>query len=436
MKKILLVLACSAMFCTVKAEGYQVNLQSARQTGMGHTGVAQKLGAESQFFNPAGLAFMQKSIDLSAGFSAVFAKATFTDKAGLESANNVKPSTPMYAYAAFKVSDKFSFGVSVNTPYGSTLDWGKDWAGAHLVQNISLQAFNVQPTAAYKITDKLSIGAGMMISFGSIELSRAMLPVGAFFPVGGESFAEIAPISANLEGSSSVSLGYNVGIMYDATDRLTLGASYRSCVKMKVEEGTADIAYAIGADDILSAGVAAGNEELAGLKYMLTVMDQGSFKAEMPMPANFTIGASYLVNDRLTLAGEVQTVFWSAYEELSIAFTEKAVISAPKNYENSVAVRLGAEYKITERTNLRAGIYFDQTPIQDDNYNPETPGMNKIGTSIGASFHPVKNFSIDFAFLYIAGLGKDGSVADGKGVFAGKYTNHAIAPTLGISYSF
>ena len=31
------------------AEGYQINSLSARQIGMGHTGIAQKLGAESMF---------------------------------------------------------------------------------------------------------------------------------------------------------------------------------------------------------------------------------------------------------------------------------------------------------------------------------------------------------------------------------------------------
>ena len=40
------------------AEGYQINTLSARQNGMGHTGTAMKLGAESMIFNPAGLGFL------------------------------------------------------------------------------------------------------------------------------------------------------------------------------------------------------------------------------------------------------------------------------------------------------------------------------------------------------------------------------------------
>ena len=48
------------------AEGYQVNSLSARQNGMGHTGTALHLGAESMIFNPAGLGFMNKDLEFQA----------------------------------------------------------------------------------------------------------------------------------------------------------------------------------------------------------------------------------------------------------------------------------------------------------------------------------------------------------------------------------
>ncbi len=36
-------------------------------------------------------------------------------------------------------------GLSVYTPYGSTVKWEDDWAGSHLVNNIELQAIYIQP---------------------------------------------------------------------------------------------------------------------------------------------------------------------------------------------------------------------------------------------------------------------------------------------------
>ena len=66
MKKFLSGLILLCLTTSVFAEGYQVNMLSARQTGMGHMGAALKLGAESQHFNPAGMGFLDKSVDISA----------------------------------------------------------------------------------------------------------------------------------------------------------------------------------------------------------------------------------------------------------------------------------------------------------------------------------------------------------------------------------
>ena len=55
------------------------------------------------------------------------------------------------------------------TPDGSSVDWGDDWSGAHLIQNISLAAYTFQPTVSFKICDRLSIGAGMTITWGNFD---------------------------------------------------------------------------------------------------------------------------------------------------------------------------------------------------------------------------------------------------------------------------
>ena len=178
MKKVI-ALASLAMLplSYASAEGFQVNAQSAKQAGMGHVGVAMKLGAESMHFNPAGLVFMDKTVDLSAGLSGVFAHASFEQGDYKHSTDNT-PSTPLYVYAGFKIYDNLAAGISVNTPYGSGINWGNDWRGSHLIQDISLKAFNIQPTISWKIMDRLSIGAGLMMEFGNISMSRALIGPG------------------------------------------------------------------------------------------------------------------------------------------------------------------------------------------------------------------------------------------------------------------
>ena len=66
----------SATVFGMSAEGYQVNTLSAPPNGMGHTGTALKLGAESMIFNPAGLAFEEHTIDFQGSVTGIFAHAT------------------------------------------------------------------------------------------------------------------------------------------------------------------------------------------------------------------------------------------------------------------------------------------------------------------------------------------------------------------------
>ena len=77
MKKILLALACMAIVAGARAEGYQVNNMSARQTGMGHVGTAMKLNSESIYFNPAATAFQKSRFNISAGFTGILSDVTY-----------------------------------------------------------------------------------------------------------------------------------------------------------------------------------------------------------------------------------------------------------------------------------------------------------------------------------------------------------------------
>jgi long-chain fatty acid transport protein len=458
MKKLLITkLFCLLMIASF-AEGYQVNLLSARQTGMGHTGVALKLGAESMHFNPAGLVFMNKGFSFSGGMSGIFSKNGYND--GSKEWNTSNPmGTPVFFYAAYKPTDDLAFGLSFTTPYGSTLDWGEHWAGAHMVQDISLKAYYFQPTVSYKINDKLSIGAGAVIMAGSFELNKGLIARGYMeFLSGGVTaktgglipnpfagqYTDIVPASVNLKGDAEISYGFNIGLLYDATDWLSVGLSYRSKMSADVEGGSAKISYH---DNAIEGYFTNVNSVLKGMGQptLLPDLDQGTFSASLPMPANATIGVAVKANEKLTLSADIQFVEWSSYKESIFDFSpsdlDRADVTIAKDYSNTFIYRIGAEYLATEMITLRAGAYFDESPINNDYYNPETPGMDKLGLSIGSSITIFENFNVDMALLYIKGFDVDGTVKDPNTFvpnkdFAGEYTTSAIIPSIGLSYSF
>lgn len=442
----------TAALCLVStvafAEGYQVNMQSTKQAGMGHTGTGMKLGAESMHFNPAGLVYMKKHVDLSAGIGAVFTKVKFDDQQGYTAHTDNSPSTPMAAYAGFMVyQDKLAVGLAVTTPYGSGMDWGRNWKGAFANQDISLRSVVYQPTVSWKPFDKLSIGAGLMIATGKVELSRAMISDAAFQSLAQhpnyadyaqliQSVAGSTPVSVTFNGTSKVRLGYNIGILYEPAEWLSLGLSYRSKVQMKVDDGTAKMHYAN-----------VSIQSLLGGSGLVPPLDQGTFSAELPLPYNLTFGASFTGLKRWILSFDVQHVGWEAYRDLTIVFNESAIydqigdIVSEKHYRSTVSWRLGAQFAATERLDLRCGVYLDPTPVRKHNYNPETPGAHKVGGALGLSFRPYTGLSIDAAFTLIRGFKRFGSYTNvnpfGQNeVLEGNYTSLGIIPSIGISYNF
>lgn len=480
MKKII-ALACFSILplSYAAAEGYQVNSQSAKQSGMGHIGAAMKLGAESMHFNPAGMVFMDKNVDLSLGLSGVFANAKYSHD-GYTAKSDNKVSTPLYAYAAFKIYDCLAAGVSINTPYGSTINWGRDWKGAHLVQDISLQAFNIQPTVSWKIMDKLSVGAGLMMEFGNIELNRALIAPGAMSGLANGLIPQLGPIlgsnpelaaqlpaliaemkkydnvsaaSVSLKGDAGIRLGFNVGAMYDINDKLTVGLSYRSKVKARVKEGDVTLSYAneLAFKGLLSQvnGLLSTLPPMPGIPtngINIPPLDQGTFSAELPLPDNWNVGLTFKPTNRWILSGEVQFVGWGAYKSLAVNFHPSSElgaydIDAPKKYKNTRIYRLGAQFAATNRLDVRLGTYFDESPVEDNYLNPETPSMDKLGLTAGLSFRPLESLSVDFAFSYVTGFGRDGSYTDADllgqpRTFSGHYNVYAITPSIGLSYAF
>ena len=444
MKKLLTFFAAIATTISLYAEGYQVNSLSTKQNGMGHTGTALKLGAESMIFNPAGMGFLDKKLDVNASFTAIFSSGEATTPDGKVYKTDSPASTPINFNLGFSIYDNLKAGVSFYTPYGSNINWTDNWGGALLNQKVKLTTYTVQPTAAWRILPNLSVGAGLMVTWGTVDLNKGLIsPTSLDMVLQSQGmpamFGDVVPASVNLKGTANVTLGYNVGVLYDVNDKISIGANYRSKMMMTVDAGDANVSYA---NDIAK-GI---------LENQVGLIDKAQFTAEMPCVSILNFGVSYKPISSLTLAADVQYSFWSQYENLDINFLSSHLAAfnqhIVKNYKNSFRYHLGAQYALTNRFDLRAGVMIDTAPMRDDNYNPETPGMTKIEPSVGFSFRPLKGFSIDVAMLYVAGMGRDNAKCSYEDLlmkaaqmpyvktFEANYKIHAFCPSIGASFWF
>ncbi len=392
---------------SIFAEGYQVNLQSQQNVAMGHTGVGYLLGASSVHFNPGALGFLATKFDFSVGSSFNFSEIRFSKQNSSYTASTNNPmSTPLYFYAAGRLNEKMVVSLGITTPFGSSLEWDKNWDGKYLIQNISLQAIVIQPTFSYRINEKLGFGVGAMITTGGVELNKA-LPL----------TDEAGDGSAHLSGETSA-IGFNAGLYYQMNTKLSMGVNYRSKVNMVIDDGDADFDVPASMSDYFP--------------------EDNTFKGELPLPANLTFGLAYKLKEKWMLAIDIQKVYWSAYEQLDFDFSTNTSLledsSNPRNYSDTYIYRVGAQYKASEKVALRAGAYYDQSPVADNYMTPETPGMDKVGLSCGASVAVGKRLKVDASLLYIKGIKREAGYEPAN--FYGTYDSAAILPGIGLSYSF
>lgn len=438
MNRILMSAAIAVTAFSAAAEGYQVNTLSAKQNGMGHTGAALKLESESMIFNPAGMAWMDGTLDFSGSVTGIFATAKAKYQ-GREYETDNDASTPISLNLGFRVYDNLKVGLSFYTPYGSNINWTKNWPGAVLNQSVKLSTYTIQPTVAWKILPNLSVGAGMMVTWGNVNLNKGLITPQSMdamlsmmqIPY---SFGETVPASVNLNGKAKPRVGINIGAMWDINQQWTVGFSFRSKMEMKVKSGTATVNYA---NDMA--------EQLMQSK--LNLINNANFTAKMPCAAVYTWGVSYKPVDRLILAFDAQLTGWSAYKRLDIEFLSEQVAQfdqhLTKKYRDSWTFHLGGEYNLTDRFDIRAGLMVDTSPVDKNHYNPETPGMTKIEPSVGLSFRPINRLSIDASFLYVAGLGADNRSCSYTDMLTGQeerftadYKVNAVIPSIGVTYSF
>ncbi|WP_210514503.1 OmpP1/FadL family transporter [Hymenobacter terricola] len=419
-----------ASVSAASASGFQVNLGGQKNIGMGGVGVGLSLDQAAMFYNPGALAMVRDN-GVQVGVNAALARSSFRgDNTGIQQSLDNKLVVPFNFYAGFGPKDaKYKFGVAVYTPYGSTLKYADGWEGRYALTEITLQSVYVQPTASYAITPTLSVGAGLMIlAYGSVNLQKDLpLPTG--------------PGHITLDGKTKTQFGYNAGIFFKPSDKLSVGISYRSKIDATVDNGS--VTY--------SGLPATGSASAALINRSFTAT---SFTATLPLPAVASIGIGVMPNEQLTIGLDASLTFWSAYRTLDFGFsgnngngTTDGLVggnnfsTSKRFYQDALAFRLGGQYKVDDKLTVRLGTAYDFSAVKDGYVGPETPDADRVQATAGLSYLVTEHFGVDASFLFEAFRQRtqtQGQLLDNGTTdrVAGTYRTDIFIPGVGLHYKF
>lgn len=407
----LLALAGTSSF----AGGYRVAMQGQKQLAMGHTGVAVVNSAEVAFFNPAGMAYLENKFNLSVGANALVAKTKFQNSMYNWTASTTNVGTPLELYATYRINDWLTAGLAVYTPYGSAVEWDKGWEGSHLVNNIDLQAIFVQPTVSIRVGEHFSVGGGPIYAIGSVTFNKNLQYQGQV----------LQDANVTIEDKGITAWGYSLGFMFNPTDKMRLGMNYRSEITMEARGGDANF-YDVPV-------------------YAQTLLPGSTtFDADLPLPAELTVGLSYEITDKWMVAFDYNYTLWSAYKALDVKFANGMESLNPRNYQNASTFRIGTQYEANDKFTFRAGWYHDESPVQDGYFAPETPRNDSMGFTGGLTYQLNQKFGVDFSFLYLHfdeidnsyNYSTDPISGQPNPSFGGTYKSVVFSPGVGVTYSF
>lgn len=419
----LLVLLFTAS--TSFAAGFRLPEAGVKAMGMGFAFTAQADDPSAIYFNPAGLTQLKgQNVMLGVTYvrenGAEFTGTTPISPGPGETQKDLNFYIPNAFYTRTTNSGNVAYGIGIFAPFGLGQEYNNRNTSIfrNQITKIDLQTIVINPTIAFKIGEILSIGFGIDWMYGTAELAKT--PV---IPIAGTPNL----YNLDLEGNGDA-WGYNFGILLKPSPNLRIGASYRSPFRLEIKDGDVEIRNINSTVPFLPGGFTAA-QFFGGTSF------DTKGNATIKMPATFALGAAYTAG-RLTVEADADWTFWHSFSSLPIDIKDNrgALLpdtDAPKKWKDVVAVRVGAEYRVTEPLALRAGFVYDPSPVPAETMGPELPDATRLNYMIGAGYK-IGKVTIDVAGMYIDKF--DRTVTNPQ--FSGTWSGNAWLAGLDVSYNF
>ena len=403
----------------VLAGGFALNEQSISGMGSGFAGRSSSAEDASTIYgNPAGMARLKQE-QVSVGAATLFAKSdisrTRSTFAGNEDGDMVPTTTVPMGYYVKPIDEHWAFGVGFYVPFGLITDYGSGFAGRYYANKSEVTTLTFQPTISYAFNEKVSIGFGPTINRIGGEIS-GMVP-NPLTP--GRNDGKLKSTG------DDTALGFNAGVLVQATDQTRLGLTYHSKVSYHLDAKTKVT------DGIFSVLGVSGRSYDASL--------------DVDTPESVDFSATHQFNNDWTLYVGSTWTRWSRFKELTIENSglppllsgQLGTISEEQNWHDTWAHAIGTAYQLNSQWVLRSGFSVDQSPANNTNRGPRIPTGDRKVISFGAGWTPVENVTIDFAYSYLWEESvKVNDSSPSRGAYSARYKNSASGLGTSVSYRF
>lgn len=241
----------------------------------------------------------------------------------------------------------------LNTAFGTTDAYSVTFGVTRLATGIGWQ-----------VTPQLSLGAAFNISYASLR--QKLYPK--------TSNADAGFYGLRLDGADGVSYNGRIGLLYQLSPTIAIGASYASINKLKLEGGELSVNY----QGIDQGVVRYGEARVKGFA----------------LPQEFGVGIAWRATPKWLLSTEVTWLNWSdavKRARLSGRDPETANADVPQSvtleqsleFHDQFVFALGTAYDLTEKTRLMAGVNLARNPVPNRNVTPTINVTQELELNVG-----------------------------------------------------
>jgi long-chain fatty acid transport protein len=402
----------------VSADGFRLASQDGFATARGEAFVATADNASAIYYNPAGIAQVPGT-SLRSGLYSIYLDPTYQPPTTVPNAGQTYSIGKHYNFIpqlflthSF-ANSPVSVGLGIYAPYGGNMDWPQNTGFRAVATDGSLKYLRINPVLALKLAPNLSIGGGVMVDYGKIDLEQGLLaneqPFVNFFRFQG----------------SGWTVGYNLGVLWQPIDQISIGATLRSATTITMQGHTEFEQQPVIADTQIPAS------------------------ADYTFPLTSVVGLSYRPTPKWNLEFDADYTHWSSFETIIISqqsvppFPVQQNIPVNLDWQPSWMYEFGVTRYFDDGWHVSAGYVYSENSVPTAYYTPLAADLDRHFFSLGAGRNGRRfDFDVTYQFGYGPAHTVTGSTPSSTpGLFAGQtadgtyhFISQAVLVTVGMHF--
>ena len=367
-----------ALALKASANGFRLPDQDAFATARGEAFVATADNPSAIYYNPAGITQLDGN-DLRGGLYGIYLDSSFSPPDSAPNHGHTYYNRDNYAvvpqifYTYTPENSPVSFGLGVYAPYGGKSSWPEKTGFRSVAIDGSLTYLTINPVVAVKLPFNLSIGGGVMVNNAKMDMERGL---------------SRTQLNSNLTNffrftGNGWSVGYNLGLLWQPDEKVSIGTSFRSSATVTLDGQTA---YE--------------NQPLISAT-------NSNAHTDFKFPWTVVCGLSYRPTPKWNIEFDADYTYWSSFGSNTIhqAIPAYLINSLPSNmplilnWQPSWMYELGVTRYFDSGWHASAGFVYNENSVPDKYYTPLVADMDRYFLSAGAGYKG-RHFNFDIAYQF------------------------------------